>query len=491
MRTFFRTVAVATALAAGANAQDAKAVLAAASKAMGADNLTSITFTGSASNVNFGQAPASKGPWAGNPITSYVRTITLGAQPASRATGTQMTPPITGGPPTPQPFNQNITPANAAWAQQLEIYLTPWGFLKGAAASNATVSRQKVKGTYDVVSYMTTQKAPSGSAYKVNGYIDPKTNMIDRVETWLEHPLLGDMLVENVFGNYRDFGGVKVPMKIQQRRGGDVTFDATLISATPNPANVTELMTPPPPAAGKGGPAPGAAKGGGPPAAPAVVSEKLAEGVYRITGGYVAMAVEFKTYIMVLEGPQSEARGLAVIAEAKRLIPNKPIKYVFNTHYHFDHSSGLAPFVAEGATIITQKNNVEYLSRALSTPRTLLEDALAKSGKQPKFVAVDDKYSIGDGTRTIEFHHIAKGMNHTNGMLIAFLPKEKVLFQGDFTLPAAGQPANEFVLALGENLKRLKLDYERYVPVHAPNPDVPWTRADVEKALAAKSEPKK
>ncbi|MEO6569430.1 MAG: MBL fold metallo-hydrolase, partial [Opitutaceae bacterium] len=450
------------------------------------DNLTSISLSGSASNVNFGQAPASKGPWVGNPIANYVRTITLGAQPASRATGTQTPPPIAGGPPAPQPFNQNITPANAAWAQQLEIYLTPWGFLKGAAANNATADKAKVKGTtYDVVTYMTVQKAPSGSAYRVNGYINPKTNLIDRVETWLEHPVLGDMLVENVYGEYRDFAGVKVPMKIQQRRGGDVTFEATLTGATPNPPNVAELMTPPPPAAGKGGPAPAAAKGGAPPAAPVVASEKLADGVYRITGGYVAMAVEFKDYIMVLEGPQNEPRGLAVIAEAKRLIPNKPIKYVFNTHYHFDHASGLAPFVAEGAAVITHKNNVDYLKRALSAPRTLLNDALAKSGKQPKFVSVEDKYVIGDGARSIEFHHITK-MNHTNGMLIAFLPKEKVLFQGDFTLPPAGQPANEFVLALGENLKRLKLDYERYVPVHAPNPDVPWTRADVEKAIAPK-----
>ena len=56
---------------------------------------------------------------------------------------------------------------------------------------------------------------------------------------------------------------------------------------------------------------------------------------------------------MVIEGPQSEARAQAVIAEAKRLIPNKPIRYVVNTHTHIDHSSGLRAFVAEGATIIT------------------------------------------------------------------------------------------------------------------------------------------
>ena len=101
---------------------------------------------------------------------------------------------------------------------------------------------------------------------------------------------------------------------------------------------------------------------GAPPAAPpAVQSEKLADGVYRITGGYVALAVEMKDHVIVLEGGQNEARGLAVIAETKRVLPNKPIKYVVNTHSHFDHASGLAPFVAEGITIVTHQNNQKFL----------------------------------------------------------------------------------------------------------------------------------
>ena len=89
----------------------------------------------------------------------------------------------------------------------------------------------------------------------------------------------------------------------------------------------------------------------------------MAEGVYRITGGYVALAVEFKDHVVVLEGGQSEARGIAVIAETKKVIPNKPIKYVVNSHAHFDHASGLAPFAAEGITIITHANNKSLLRK--------------------------------------------------------------------------------------------------------------------------------
>ena len=82
---------------------------------------------------------------------------------------------------------------------------------------------------------------------------------------------------------------------------------------------------------------------------------------------------------MMLEAGQPEARALAYIAEAKKMVPNKPIRYVMNTHAHADHTGGLPAFVAEGATIITHRNNETFLEKALNTPRTLLDDTLARS----------------------------------------------------------------------------------------------------------------
>ena len=76
-----------------------------------------------------------------------------------------------------------------------------------------------------------------------------------------------------------------------------------------------------------------------------VTSEKLGDGLYRLTtgpGSYDSVIVEFKDYVMMLEAGQSEARALAYVAETKKLIPNKPIRYVMNTHPHSDHTGGLA-----------------------------------------------------------------------------------------------------------------------------------------------------
>jgi hypothetical protein len=59
------------------------------------------------------------------------------------------------------------------------------------------------------------------------------------------------------------------------------------------------------------------------------------------------------------------------------------------------------------------------------------------------------------------------------------LPAEKILFTGDFNVPATGQPVSPAIATLVQNVERLKLDFERHVLVHAPTPDRPMTRADL------------
>jgi glyoxylase-like metal-dependent hydrolase (beta-lactamase superfamily II) len=263
-----------------------------------------------------------------------------------------------------------------------------------------------------------------------------------------------------------------VPMRMAQRQQGMETFVASINAAQANPPNLTQLMTAPP------GVTPAAGRGGAPQPPAVVASEKLAEGVYRITGGYVALAVEFKDFAVVLEGGQSEARGLAILAETKRLIPTKRIRYVVNTHPHFDHASGLGPFAAEGITILTDDNNKYFLTQALSSPRTLVGDSLAKSGKKPKVEGVIEKMVIKDDTRGIELHHV-DDLEHSDGMLIAYLPKERILFSADFNVPAPGQPVSPSIATLIENIERLQLDFDTHVLVHAPNPDRRMTKADL------------
>src|SRR3989442_6430424 len=138
--------AVAALLAPMSAAQDGretKSVISNSSKAMGVDGLNSVTFYGAGANFTLGQNNNSNAPWPRANANDYVRTIDF-MQPASRATWVTYAAPVTGGPAVQGNGQQNITPANAGWAQQLEIWITPWGVLQGGAADNATVRAQTI-----------------------------------------------------------------------------------------------------------------------------------------------------------------------------------------------------------------------------------------------------------------------------------------------------------------------------------------------------------
>src|SRR5688500_6673434 len=168
---------------AGTDAQDARAVVERASRAMGTAGLDAMTYSGIAAVANFGQSRTISFGLASTTIRNYTRTIDF-TQPSSRVTGIAAPPAVHGGPP-PGLFEEVVTPADAQWAQQLEIWMTPWGFLRGAAAAAPTVRTQKIDDiTYKTVTWTPAQKAPSGQSYRIVGYINPQ-NVVERVETWV------------------------------------------------------------------------------------------------------------------------------------------------------------------------------------------------------------------------------------------------------------------------------------------------------------------
>ena len=214
--------------------------------------------------------------------------------------------------------------------------------------------------------------------FRVDATIN-KENLLQRIHTWVADPVLGDMNYEHEFTNasYVDLGnGIRFPTEWHSHQGWDDNYGTQAASAGHNAFGGT-------PEGHQGEPLPGHRRG-----ARAVrratfpvrvETTKLADGVYLLGGGtHNSMAVEFRDFIAVFEAPLNEDRSLAVIEDVVRLMPGKPIRWLINSHQHFDHAGGLRTYMHIGATIVTHVEELRFLRARCAQLRAA--DAEARHG---------------------------------------------------------------------------------------------------------------
>jgi glyoxylase-like metal-dependent hydrolase (beta-lactamase superfamily II) len=427
--------------------------------ALGVSTTKTFQFIGNGSMYSLGQSRSPAAPWPRSFVKSFTRVydFTAGAM-RDEVVRMSAEPPAVG------PEQRAVTSVSGehAWngagkqvAPRLfeaperahQIVISPHGLLRAAFASNAAVAKKAIEGRpMAVISFTDRGKN------KLVAYVNDQ-NAIERVESSYGHPVVGDIKVVTYYGPYRDFAGVKFPTKIIQYQDDKPTLDLTVTAVRANPPVDIEI-----PDHVRKDPVP-------------VKSEKIADGLWYITGvSAYSVLIEMKDYLIVAEGPHGEQRSIAVINEVKKLVPNKPIKYLVNTHHHFDHASGVRTYAAEGVTIVTHEVNRPYFERAAANSWTLAPDRLAKSKKKPVFQTMGDNMVLTDGTRSVELYQILNN-NHHDGIVMAYLRKEKILIEADaFTPgPAGAEPPkvpNPFSLALEANVRRLNIDVDRIVPIH-------------------------
>jgi len=248
---------------------------------------------------------------------------------------------------------------------------------------------------------------------------------------------------------------VKFPTHIAQRNGPYPILDLTVTDVKPNIAVAIDV-----PANIRNAPAAAAAT---------LQAEKISDGLWMVPGAIKSVAIEMNDYLIVAEAPETEARSIGVIDAFKRAIPNKPIKYLLNTHHHYDHSGGVRTYAAEGATIITHQSNIAFYNGIWRNPRSIAPDRLSKSGRAPVFEGITGTRLISDGTREVNIYHYPGNM-HNAGMLMVHLPRERVLIEADsWSSPPAmgdypGAVAN--LVHFYESVQRLQLDVDQVVPMH-------------------------
>jgi glyoxylase-like metal-dependent hydrolase (beta-lactamase superfamily II) len=429
------------------------ALLAAAERAQGGP-IRTVRLSGAGSDFVVGQGGRPRGPWPRFNVERYEREMDFESAASSLVTvRSQALDPPRGGARQPLERTEQVTAVapgskrGPAMRRELALFL-PAGFIDAARRSKQVSARPLGAGC--ALTVAVEEGMPITAELGTDG-------RISKLISKMPDDVLGDVAVETRFTGRTLAANRSLPARIVQKTGDYPVLELRITQASVNePIAVGTDVTPP------------LADWMAP---PRMTSEALGEGTFVMPGRYSALVVDLGEYLVLIEAPQSEARATEVIAEAHRLIPGKPIKYVVNTHAHFDHAAGLRVAAAEGATIVTQESNVPFLRDVLNRPRTLRPDVLARAPRAIEFLAVDERLSLKGGGREIQLFHL-KGMDHVDGMLVAYLPGSKALVEADaFTPPAkrrdvAPAVVNPYNVQLLENIERLGLEVERLISIH-------------------------
>jgi glyoxylase-like metal-dependent hydrolase (beta-lactamase superfamily II) len=313
----------------------------------------------------------------------------------------------------------------------------------------------------------------SGNGIQWTLYFHPRTNLLGKYEQMVSDNVAGDAVQETVFPGYRTVNGIKVPTGRVTRRAGElieeVNYEEVVFNTRPpesefaKPSGLEDLPAP----------------------TPAPIKEtKLSDGVFLFESGANSLVVEFNDHVMVIE-PYAGGRGpKPTINKIREMFRNKAIKYVVVTHHHDDHSGGLRSYIAEGVTVVTTPANEKYFERMAGSTFTINRDDQTKSQRKPVFDFLQNKKRVfTDGVQIVEIIDIGPSP-HANEMLIAYMPKAKLAFQGDLVnLPANGKyrptTVNESTVHFFKAIQKLGLEVDRIAAVHGPITSV----SDLQKAI--------
>ena len=340
----------------------------------------------------------------------------------------------------------------AEQARRAEYYHHPVTLLQAAlsedAAMAAMVSNLREEMGETVVDVTTSD------GVQLSLHVDPATGLPSKITSMSSNSNLGDVMLTSAFSDWADAGGGLMLPGTLNRMVDEYPSQDLTVSYVVN-ADVGDLSAPAEAVAAE---PPG-------PAVANVAVEELANGVWHLAGqSHHSVVVQFPDFGVLVESPQNDTRALAVIAQARELLGDTELRYLVNTHHHFDHSGGLRAAVAEGLTVVTHESNAELFEELVARPHTIDPDHLAQN-PQPLIVETvsgDEVYELTSGDRTLQVFRVT-GDPHNGGMLVVYLPEERILIEADDYTPGRGGLS---AAALLQSVRDRGLSPQRIAPIH-------------------------
>ena len=213
----------------------------------------------------------------------------------------------------------------------------------------------------------------------------------------------------------------------------------------------------------------------------AFVFEEIATDIYQARGtgnlmvGSNTAIIVNDDGVVVIDSSISPAAA-AALAEELQAITDKPIRYVINTHFHFDHAHGNQVYPSD-VQIIGHEFTYEMLENGESVGRSYnrFADWFASvpggpEGQEgliptPPNMTLSDSLTLYRGSREIQLLYFGRG--HTGGDVVVYLPAEKILIAGDLLLESMPYMGDGFPTDWIDTLERLKaLEFDTVVPGH-------------------------
>jgi hypothetical protein len=346
---------------------------------------------------------------------------------------------------------------------------------------------QNVRPALDLMARGQSYPAVTYGPYTIG--FDAQSGLPAIIRTLDYDNMWGDVTYDVVLSDWRDVGGVKVPMNRKYELNGRLVQETLLSDVQFNaPVDAAKFEVPAALRSDAAKPA-----GGNLPyqwvirrqfigtyldsehtsydsrGSQGLRLQELAPGVFHVVGGsHNSLLVEMSDHLVMVDAPVSDGQSLWVVEQARQRFPGKPIKFLVLTHHHMDHAGGVRGVLAQGAVLVVGQGARDHYRRVLASPMQRNPDMKPMDFSQVPILEVPESHVMSDSTGRQVIAYVMQDNPHAKGLLMAYVPHAKLGYVTDVWTPGVPLPEkpNAGLMSVVNTVKRAGIQPERFAGGH-------------------------